>query len=43
MIDEKEDPSTFCRDDTFGIAITGPTFERLYLLNERYMKKKDIL
>ena len=43
MIDEKEDPSTFCKDDTFGIAITGPTFERLYLLNEQYMKKKDIL
>ena len=43
MIDEKEDPSTFCKDDTFGIAITGPTFERLYLLNEQYLKKKDIL
>ena len=43
MIDEKESPSTFCQDDTFGIAITGPTFERLYLLNERYKKKKDIL
>ena len=43
MIDEKEDPSTFCKDDTFGIAITGPTFERLYMLNERYVKKKDEL
>ena len=43
MIDEKESPSTFCQDDTFGIAITGPTFERLYFLNERYKKKKDIL
>ena len=43
MIDEKENPSTFCTDDTFGIAITGPTFERLYLLNEQYLKKKDIM
>ena len=43
IIDEKESPSTFCQDDTFGIAITGPTFERLYFLNERYKKKKDIL
>ena len=43
MIDEKEGPSTFCKDDTFGIAITGPTFERLYILNERYVKKKDEL
>ena len=43
MIDEKEDPSTFCKDDAFGVAITGPTFERLYFLNEHYTKKKDIL
>ena len=43
MINEEEDPSTFCKDDTFGIAITGPTFERLYLINERYIKKKEEL
>ena len=38
---EEEFPEKFCKDDTFGIAITGPTFERLYNLNERYLKKKD--
>ena len=43
MINEEEDPSTFCKDDTFGIAITGPTFERLYMINERYIKKKEEL
>ena len=30
MINEMENPSTFCKDDTFGIAITGPTFEKLF-------------
>ena len=42
MIEEKV-PYTLCKDDSFGIAISGPTFERLFLLNERYMKKKDEL
>ena len=43
IINEKENPYSFCKDDTFGIAITGPTFERLYLINERYIQKKDKL
>ena len=42
MIEEKV-PYTLCKDDSFGIAISGPTFERLFLLNDRYMKKKDEL
>ena len=42
MIEDKV-PYTLCKDDTFGIAIAGPTFERLFLLNERYVKKKDEL
>ena len=40
IIDETEDPYSLCKDDTFGIAITGNTFERLFKLNERYVKKK---
>ena len=42
MIEEKV-PYTLCKDDSFGIAISGPTFERLFLLNDRYTKKKDEL
>jgi len=42
MIEDKV-PYTLCKDDSFGIAISGPTFERLFLLNERYVKKKDEL
>ena len=40
MIEDKI-PYTLCKDDSFGIAIAGPTFERLFLLNERYVKKKE--
>ena len=40
FIDENEYPSTFCKDDTYGIALTGNTFERLYKLNEKYLKAK---
>ena len=43
IIDENEYPSLTSKDDTFGIAITGTTFERLYYLNENYIKKKDEL
>ena len=42
MIEDKL-PYSLCKDDTFGIAITGPTFERLFLLNEYYIKTKDEL
>ncbi len=41
FIEENDFPTKTCKDDTFGIAMTGPTFERLYLLNERYMKRKE--
>ena len=40
MIDENDYPSKFCKNDTYGIAITGATFERLYRLNEQYLKMK---
>jgi cation-transporting ATPase 13A3/4/5 len=43
MVEEEDFPTNFCKDDTFGIAITGPTFERLYRLNERFLKTKDQL
>ena len=43
LIIEEKVPYTLCKDDSFGIAISGPTFERLFLLNDRYMKKKDEL
>jgi hypothetical protein len=38
-----EDPAKLCKDDTFGIAITGKTFECIYILNERFIKKKILL
>ena len=41
LIDEGEFPEKFCKDDTFGIAITGPTFERLNNLNAKYLKDKS--
>ena len=43
MVEEEDFPTNFCKDDTFGIAITGPTFERLYQLNEKFLKTKDPL
>ena len=43
LIIEEKYPSSFCKDDTCGIAISGSTFERLFLLNEHYTKKKDDL
>ena len=41
IINDQELPDKIAKDDTFGIAITGPTFERLYNLNQRYLKYKD--
>ena len=35
------DNEDFPKDDSLGIAITGFTFERLYKLNKKFMKKKD--
>ena len=28
-------------NNTFGVAITGPVFEKLYKLNQKYMKTKE--
>ena len=41
IIDENESPSNTLKDDTFGIAITGNTFERLCRLNSKFLKDKD--
>ena len=43
VINKEDFPEHFCKDDTFGIAITGPTFERLSKLNEKYLKDLDPL
>ena len=43
VIKEEDSLEHFCKDDTFGIAITGPTFERLSKLNEKYLKNNDPL
>ena len=42
-INENESPLKFCKDDTFGIAITGHLFERLANLNTKYLKDKNKL
>ena len=41
MVEEEDFPTHFCQDDTFGVAITGPTFERLCNLNDKFLKTKD--
>ena len=41
IIPEDSDPKSLCKDDTFGIAITGTVFERLSYLNERYIRRKE--
>ena len=40
IINIAEDPVKLCKDDIYGIAITGEAFERIYILNERFIKKK---
>ena len=37
---EDFDPGSLCKDDNYGIAITGPVFEKLSYLSDRYLKKK---
>ena len=40
-INEEESPLNKSRNDNFGIALTGNVFEKLYKLNEKYIKTKD--
>ena len=40
-INEDESPLNKSKNENFGIAITGPVFEKLYKLNQKYIKKKD--
>ena len=40
-INQEDSPMNKSKNDNFGIAITGPVFERLFKLNEKYIKKKD--
>ena len=40
-INDDESPLKKSKNDNFGIAITGPVFEKLYRLNQKYLKKKD--
>ena len=41
IVKEEDFPLNFFKDDTFGIALTGSTFERLSNLNEQYLKNKN--
>ena len=41
IISDDSNPYSLCKDDSFGIAITGPVFERLSGLNDKYLKKKN--
>jgi len=40
-INENDSPLNKSKNDNFGIAITGHVFEKLYKLNQQYIKKKD--
>ena len=40
-IDENDSPLNKSKNDNFGIALTGPVFEKLFKLNRQYLKKKD--
>jgi len=40
-INENESPLNKSKNDNFGIALTGPVFEKLFKLNQKYIKKKD--
>ena len=40
ILNELSFPSSFCKDDTFDIAIKGSTFQYLYMLNIAYIKYK---
>ena len=40
-VKEEDSPLNKSKDDDFGIAITGPVFEKIFKLNEEYTKNKD--
>ena len=40
-INEDDSPLNKSRNENFGIALTGTIFEKLFKLNEKYIKKKD--
>ena len=40
-VNENDLPMNKTKNDNFGIAITGPIFEKIYKLNEIYIKTKD--
>ena len=40
-VNEEDSPLYQSKSDNFGIAITGPVFEKIFKLNERYIKNKD--
>ena len=40
-INNEESPLNKSKNDNFGISLTGPVFEKLFKLNQKYLKKKD--
>ena len=40
-VEEEGYPLNKTKIDSFGVAITGPVFEKLFKLNKKYMKTKD--
>ena len=40
-INEEDLPINISKNENFGIAITGPVLEKIFKLNERYIKTKD--
>ena len=40
-VNEEDSPLYLTKSDNFGIATTGPVFEKICKLNERYIKTKD--
>lgn len=40
-IDEDDSPLNTSKNENFGIALTGNVFEKLFKLNQQYIKKKD--
>ena len=40
-INEDESPLNKAKNENFGIALTGPVFEKLFKLNQKYVKEKD--
>ena len=40
-VNDEDSPLNKSKNDNFGIALTGNIFEKLYKLNEKYLKNKD--